>query len=308
MELRHLRYFVAVAELGSVSRAAEKLFVAQPPLSTQIKQLEDEIGTPLLIRYPRGVRLTAAGTVFFEEAKAVIAGAERAKRLARHNDDATAGFARIGYVQSAGHTMLPRLIRRLKALRPGCELGVREMVTSQQVQALRDGEIDVGLARPPISANRVVLAAEMSDPFCLAIASDHPLAADCKPIDLRLAAEQSFVSFPRHRGPAFFDLTIGLCTDVGFSPHIQFEASTLYGVLDLVGAGLGVAIVPASSALLSAKGYVLRALDKPSRAASLALAQLRGDPNPMVATLADLAKGVFAELNDDMRRAVAGLA
>jgi DNA-binding transcriptional LysR family regulator len=307
MDLRHLRYFVAVAELGSVSRAAEKLFIAQPPLSLQIRQLEDELGARLLIRYPRGVRLTATGARFLEQAKDVLARADRAKRMARESGDAVAGgLVRIGFVPSAGHTVLPKLVRRLRALRPQVELDVWEMITSRQVRALESGEIDAGIARPPIGTGRAACAVELGDPFCLAIPEGHPLQGR-GPIDLRAASEAVFVAFTRHRGPAFFDQTTGLCTDAGFSPEIRYEASTLYGVLDLVGAGLGVALVPASSASLAQPGVMLRVLRKPSRAGALAFVQLAGDPNPLVEILAGLAEGVFAELEAELRGRVVGL-
>jgi len=306
MELRHLKYFVAVAEFGSVSRAAEKLFIAQPPLSMQIKQLEDEVGVPLLLRYPRGVRLTAAGSAFLEEAKDLLARAERAKLVARHKDNVARGSARIGYVPSAGHTVVPKLLRRLRALHPECEIDVRELVTAQQTQALLHAEIDFGLLRPPIGTNRLLLACELSDPFCLAIPEGHPLAGG-GPIDLRAAAEHVFVGFTRHRGPAFFDQTLGLCTDVGFSPNLRYEASTLYGVLDLVGAGLGIAIVPASCVTLGLAGFGLRVLEQPTRAGCLAFAHMRGDPNPTLPALSEITSAVFAELGAEVRAKVPGL-
>jgi DNA-binding transcriptional LysR family regulator len=121
MELRHLRYFVTVSELGSMSRAAEKLFIAQPPFSTQIQQLEDEVGVKLLVRYPRGVRQTDVGSAFLSEAKDLLARSERVrtKRLARHNHSSMGGVIRIGYVSSAGHTALPRLLCRIREIRLG---------------------------------------------------------------------------------------------------------------------------------------------------------------------------------------------
>jgi DNA-binding transcriptional LysR family regulator len=306
MEFRHLKYFVAVAEMGSVSRAAEKLFIAQPPLSKQIKQLEDEVGVSLLLRYPRGVRLTAAGTAFLEHAKDLLARAERAKEIARHKDDVAGGMARVGFVPSAGHTVIPRLVRGLRSRHPECEIDLREMVTSQQTQALLHSEIDVGLLRPPITSGRLTITNELSDPFCLAIPDGHALAG-AGPIDLRSAADEIFVGFTRQRGPAFYDQTLGLCTDLGFSPNLRYEASTLYGVLDLVGAGLGVAIVPASSSTLAPTGFGLRLLSRPTRAGCLALARSRGDPNPMLSTLSEATAAVFDELHAEIRQRVAGI-
>ena len=306
MELRHLRYFVAVAELGSISRAAQKLFIAQPPLSLQIKQLEDEVGTPLLIRYPRGVRLSPAGETFLAEAKDILLRADRAVRLARQTDNAAGGVVRIGYVPTAGHTILPRLIRLLRQRRPECDIEVSEMTTAQQIQALRYHEIDVGLVRPPLEAGPVVVAAKLSDSFCLAIPKGHPLVGDAA-LDLRSAAQCVFVSVTRQRGAAYFDQTVGLCTDIGFNPNIRYESSTLYGVLELVGAGLGVALVPASAVTLASDRLIFLALSQPSRVGALVLAQLKEDPNPLVGLLTELTAQVFTELSEELDRLVVGL-
>lgn len=305
MELRHLRYFVAVAELGSVSRAAEKLFIAQPPLSTQIKQLEDEVGVKLLVRYPRGVRLTDAGSAFLVEAKDLLARSERAKRLARHSNAPTGGVVRMGYVPSAGHAVLPRMLRRIREVRPDAEIDVAELITPQQVHALSSGEIDLGLARAPITSGRVVAVAELDDPFCLAVPVGHALAGS-GPIDLRAASNCTFISSARQRAPAYYDQALGLCSDAGFSPHMRYEAGTIYGVLNLVGAGLGVAIVPASAVMLEPKGCALRLLANPTRAGALACIQLRGDPNPLSAMLGGIATDIFADLKRDVSVALSG--
>jgi DNA-binding transcriptional LysR family regulator len=299
VELRHLRYFVAVAELGSVSRAAEKLFIAQPPLSLQIKQLEEEVGVKLLVRYPRGVRLTDAGTAFLVEAKDLIARAERAKRSARHANSALGGVVRIGYVPSAGHSVLPRLLSRMRQIRGDAEIDVHEMITPQQIQALCTGEIDVGLARAPVNSGRIGIVAELDDPFCIALPLGHPLSGR-GPIDLRAASDCTFVTCARYRAPAYYDQALGLCSDAGFSPELRYEASTMYGVLDLVSSGLGVAVVPASAVMLEPKKFTLRLLERPSRAGSLAFVQLRGDPNPIISTLGGLAAEVFADLKRDV--------
>jgi DNA-binding transcriptional LysR family regulator len=304
MELRHLRYFVAVAELGSVSRAAEKLFIAQPPLSTQIRQLEDEVGVPLLVRYPRGVRTTSAGKVFLNEAKEVLARAENARQRARQHD--RGGFLRLAYVPSAGHTVLPRLLPRLKQAHPHAELEVVEMITAQQLAALQADRIDVGYARLPAGAPENLALIELSDPFCLAIPEGHPLRAKGS-IALRAASGAIFVSYTRYGGPAYYDQMIGLCMEAGFSPDIRYEASTLFGVLDLVSAGLGVALVPASSVLLVPKPVMLRALTRPSRTGALGCVSRKQDPNPLVTAIASLTNTVFADLRSEIRRDVVGL-
>lgn len=296
MELRHLRYFVAVAELGSVSRAAEKLFIAQPPLTTQIKQLEDEIGTPLFVRHARGVRLTPAGSRFFTEAKDLLARAERAKRLALQAGDTLSGLVRIGFVPSASRTVLARLLRALKTSLPQLEVSVQEMVTSAQVLALQERQIDMGLGRPSATTRKqIAIGAEMDDPFCLALPHDHALATQ-PALELPAAAEEAFVFFTRQAGPAYFDQIIGLCTDCGFSPDIRFEASTIYGVLDLVGAGMGLAIVPASASVLFTQHVVFRPLLRPTRPCSMALLHRKNDSDPLLALLASSTRAVFEAL------------
>src|SRR5258706_8712243 len=305
MELRHVRYFVAVADCGSLPRAAEKLFIAQPRLSTQIRQLEEEVGAPLFVRQPRGVRLTTAGQVFLTEAKHILASVERAKLLASQKEQS--GLIRIGFVPSAAHTILPRLLSQWREARPQAELDVAEMITSDQVEALRQGRIDVGLARSLPGASMALKQFELNDPFCLAVPRGHPLRGK-SPCELSKAADHVFVGFTRYRGPAFFDQVISLCTDAGFSPRIRYEASTVYGVLSLVGAGLGVAVVPASSVLLLPPGIDLRLLKHATRKGGVAFIKGKAEANPLVDAFTVLAKEVFVELRQELKRRIAGLA
>lgn len=304
MELRHLRYFIAVAESGSFSRAAEKLFIAQPPLSMQIRQLEDEVGVPLLLRHSRGVQLTKAGQVFLGEAKQVLAGVERAKLLAAQQEHS--GLIRVAFVPSAAHTILPRLLKRLRDARPQAEVDVAEMITSAQVEALRTGRIDAGLARAIPGASATLARFALDDPFCLALPRGHPLSGRA-PLELAKAADAVFVGFTRYLGPAFFDQVISLCTDAGFSPKIRYEASTVYGVLSLVGAGLGVAIVPASSVLLMPEGVELRLLRRPTRKGGIVFIRGRDEAGPLVETFTALARDVFVEIRQELKSRIPGL-
>src|SRR3989475_148758 len=148
MELRHLRYFVAVAEQGNVSRAARKLFIAQPPLSAQLKQLEEEVGAALFTRLPRGVRLTPAGESLLEDARAILARAQQAPLRARERQQSRQGVVRLGLVPSAMHSVLPGLLRRIADAGWNLRVEAREMITSQQLRALRAGELDLGFGRP----------------------------------------------------------------------------------------------------------------------------------------------------------------
>lgn len=261
MELRHLRYFVSVAELGSVSRAAEKLFIAQPALSAQIKQLEEEVGAALLVRLPRGVRLTPAGESFFGDAKAILARAQQASVRAREKQSGQRTTLRLGLVPTATHSVLPGLLRRVRELGLVAHIEAREMITSRQLQALRNDEIDLGLARPGEGSTPAETVAAIDDPYCLVVPVDHPLAAGDGPLALKRAAREDFVGFSRYREVDYFDRTAALCQESGFTPDIRHEAGQFVNVLALVACGLGVAIVPASAATLPFGAVVFRQLE-----------------------------------------------
>jgi DNA-binding transcriptional LysR family regulator len=259
MELRHLRYFVSVAELGSVTRAAEKLFIAQPALSLQVRQLEEEVGARLLERLPRGVRLTAAGASFLEDARAILARAEQAAGRARERQAGQRSTFRLSLAPVTTHTVLPAVLQRLRE-DDAAELEAWEMITSQQVEALRNREIDLALSRPGDEALPVETLAAIDDPYCLAIPKANPLAAQRGALSLKLAAGEAFVGFSRHRESDYFDRTTALCMEAGFKPRIRHQATQFVNVLALVSYGLGVAIVPSSAALLPVPDVVFRRL------------------------------------------------
>jgi DNA-binding transcriptional LysR family regulator len=271
MELRHLRYFVAVAESGSVSRAAQKLFIAQPPLSAQIRQLEVEIGAPLFVRLPRGVRLTAAGERLLPEARAILDRVGEVAARARSAIPAAATPVRLALVPSATLSCLGPFLAHLRARTPQARVDVREMITAQQVRALAEGEIDLGIARPLERPPGVTILAAIDDPYCLALPPNHALARANGRLDLRAAAREPFVEFARHADPAYSDRVAALCLDAGFTPARRHEAGHFAGVLAMVARGLGVAIVPLSTALASAEHIGIRALRAPKLSAKLAV-------------------------------------
>jgi DNA-binding transcriptional LysR family regulator len=278
MELRHLRYFVNVAELGSVSRAAEKLFVAQPALSQQIRQLEGEIGTRLFERLPRGVRLTPAGESFLEDARTILARAQQAAVRARDRADGHPGTVRLALVPTTTHSILPGVLKGLREAGVPAGLEVREMITSRQAQALRSNEIDLGLARPGEDPEGLETVATVEDPYCLAVPADSALAKAAGTLPLRQAAREHFVGFSRHREVDYFDRTTALCLEAGFAPDIRHEASQFTNVLALVGYGLGVAIVPASASTLPFAGVAFRPLRRSTIRSQLTLLRSPGAP------------------------------
>jgi DNA-binding transcriptional LysR family regulator len=262
MELRHLRYFVAVAEELHFGRAAERLRIAQPPLSRQIRDLERELGTPLFERGPRGVELTPAGRAFLPEARLTLAQAERAQRTAQRAARGETGRLRVGFVDAATHSgILPDVLGFFRMHLPSIGLSLLEMDPPQQAEALRDGRIDLGLLEsPPPDADRWLHVETVhADPLVAALPHGHRLAGRAR-LSVADLAEESFVLFPRHVAPALYDDIIARCRSAGFSPRVVQEAAGWHTVASLVGAGVGVAFVPRSLGELRQPGVAYRAV------------------------------------------------
>lgn len=272
MELRHLRYFVTVAELGSISRAAAKLHIAQPPLSAQIRQLEEEVGAQLLIRFARGVRLTPAGSSFLEDAQAILARAEQAALRAREFQSGKRSTLRVGLMPSATQSLLPGLIRRFEASNMTVRIEGRELVPSaRQLQALRNAELDFGFIRPGSGVGQGEWVCAIDDPYCVAVPECHPLARSRRPLSVSALEPEQLVAFSRYAESDFFDQTASLCEAAGFKPDVRHTATQFMSVLAMVSSGLGVAIVPASCAILAPKGVVMRRLTGVDRQSQLVL-------------------------------------
>ncbi len=304
MELRHLRYFVTTAELGSITRASEKLFMAQPPLSAQLKQLEDEVGVPLFVRLPRGVRLTEAGTSFLEDARAILARAQQATVRARERQSGERASLRVGLVPSAIHSVLPGFLRRLREAGLAVRVEAREMITSLQQLALRNDELDLGFARPGAGGVPLETVAVIDDPYCMALPAGHALAASRAPMALQLAAQADFVGFARHQMADYFDRTVALCQEAGFTPAIRCEAGQFVSVLALVAAGLGVAVVPSSLSTLgdwAGGAVVFRPLELARSKSRLAVLARAGRPtDAWLAQIAQLAAEALGDLGEKL--------
>lgn len=248
MELRHLRYFVAVAEELHFGRAAGRLHIAQPPLSRQIRDLEREVGTTLFERVPRGVELTPAGRAFLPEARLTLAQAERAQRTAQRAARGEIGRLRVGFVEAATYRgILPDVLGFFRTHLPDIGISLLEMDPIEQAEAFRDGRIDLGILHsPPADSERWLrVEAVYSDALVAAIPRTHPLAERTR-LTLGNLAEESFVLFPRYAAPALYDDIIARCRSAGFSPRIVQEAEGWHTLAGLVGAGVGVAFVPQS--------------------------------------------------------------
>jgi DNA-binding transcriptional LysR family regulator len=259
MDLRQLKYFVTVAEALSFVRAAERLHMSQPPLSQQIKALEEELGVELLYRTRREVRLTDAGRVFLHEARDLL---ERAQSVARRTRQAAGGedaVLHVGMATSALFHVLPQLLERMALRLPGIRLTLSDMNSDEQVRSLVADKIDLGFihARPDIRGlERLTVVV---DTFAIVLPERHPLAAR-EGLQLRDLEAEPVVAFSREHAPALFDALIASCQQENFSPRIAHVARHPASLLQMVRLGLGVSIVPRSYADDSLPGLVFHRL------------------------------------------------
>ena len=289
MELRHLRYFVAVAEELHFGRAAERLHLAQPPLSQQIQQLERELGVMLFTRANRRVTLTAAGAAFLEGARHSLASVEQAVLAARRAARGETGLLAIGFSTSATFEALPVLLSRLRVLCPDVELTLYEMNAAEQMQALLGKQITVGLARPSLADAALTVETVLREPMIAALPETHPLAAQESLLLAELASEP-FVLSPQGPKPNYADAVLALCAQAGFVPQVVQEAREMPTILSLVAAGLGVTLTPASARNLRRRGLIYRPLRDPEAMTELTVAYRRGDPSPPLARFLEIAR------------------
>lgn len=244
MELRQLRYFVAVAEELHFGRAADRLGIAQPPLSRQIQRLESELGFELFDRSRRRIELRPAGVVLLERARDVLEQLDEAVREARRTSSGKRGRVVVGYPSSLAYSGLVGLLRAFRSEFPDVELSVRELPLAEQMEGLKNGQLDVGFVRGPVDDRELAYECMRREPLMLALPADHPLTTRST-LTLESVADEPFVFFPRVRAPAFFDLLLALCQKAGFTPQIRHEAPQA-DVLSMVAAGFGITILPAS--------------------------------------------------------------
>ncbi|WP_179402456.1 LysR family transcriptional regulator [Burkholderia guangdongensis] len=243
MELKQLRYFVAVAEELHFGRAAKRLFISQPALSFDIRKFEESLGVQLFARTSKSVSLTNAGEVLLGEARRLLSQAAEAERLTVRSASGLAGRLRIGFVHSMLYRGLPDAVRRFEADYAGVEVVLAELNTQAQVQALQRGQIDLGYAHwghfPPEVESTPIYA----EPFVCCLPAAHPLARHER-VALATLAQEPFILFPRDAAPHYHDLIIAQCVSAGFSPLIRHEARLWQTVLSMVEFGMGVALVP----------------------------------------------------------------
>lgn len=290
MELRHLRYFVAVAEELSFTRAAERLRIAQPPLSAQIRRLERELGVELFDRSRRAIRLTDAGALLLDEARRLLVQVDQALRATQRAGTGETGRLTVGFVPAASNAALPERLRTFRARHPGVELFLREMAPDELVAAVRRGAVDVCFLYLPFTDAELASRTVAREPLVAALPEDHPLAragedADGPADGLALGAlrDEPFVLPARHSMPGLNAHVLDACRRAGFEPAaVQKDVWLLQTVLALVAAGFGVALVPESVRNLRRAGVAFRPLRDPGPPVELAAFWRREHRSPVL--------------------------
>lgn len=295
IELRHLRYFLAVADTLHFGRAAERLGMSQPPLSQQIRQLETLLGARLFLRANRRVELTEAGRVLQEQATAVLERMDKAVDLTQRAQRGETGELRIGLTRATPlSTQIPRAIFAYRQQFPQVQLKLREMNTLQQIDALMAGELDVGLIRKRALPAPLMSRKLFSDPLALVVHDQHPLvralSADAS-VALRLFAHEPFVGFLREVGAGIHDHFIALCRSAGFTPRIIQEAGEASTLISLAASGLGVTVLPASCSHIQVDGARFVALSDRAASSEVHVACRRGTASPLIAHFTQLLQG-----------------
>lgn len=292
MNLRHLRYFVAVVEEKSFLRASERLHISQPPLSTQIKELERTLDATLLDRSPRGVELTAAGRVFYAEALAILARVEHAKITVYRAAHGEEGTLAIGFISIADFSVLPPALRQFRTRFPSVDVQLHELTTDAQIRELLAERIDVGIALAPVEDQNLTFLPLLVEKLMVAIPDDHKLAQKGGLVRLRDLAEEKFVLIPRALAPGLHDLMLAFCSDCGFVPQVTQYAKQMQTVISLVSSGFGVALVPQSLQNLHRTGVTYLQIREPSPDVQVGIIIRKNDRNPVIRSFMDCTREI----------------
>jgi DNA-binding transcriptional LysR family regulator len=308
MELRHLRYFIAVAEEAHITRAAARLGIQQPPLSQQIRALERELDAQLFRRKPRGVELTDAGRALLVEARIILAQVDHAAATTRRTARGEQGRIVVGFTSSAPFvSFVPRVIRSFRESHPLVSLILEEAGTADMVEELRNERVDAAFIRSPVADPAGILVQPLlEEEMLVALPEGHRLASASEDRDdaltLAVFAAETFVLYRRPGGPGLYDTIIAACHGAGFSPLVGQEAPRILSTLSLVAAGLGVSLVPASLQRLHMDGVVFRRLtNEPRPIAPLNLAYRRSENSPAVRSFIALVRNAAGDLRAGAR-------
>ncbi|MBY0574755.1 MAG: LysR family transcriptional regulator [Undibacterium sp.] len=296
MELRQLRYFIAVAEELHFTRAAARMHIGQPPLSHAIQMLEDDIGAQLFERTKRSVKLTVAGQLFLQDARRIIALTESARDTAKKAAQGETGELRIGFTFSTPFTSLfSNVIKHYRARYPEVNLSFHEMSTNRQLEQIEKQQLDLGFIRPPdgstegnMKFNHLQLSLLRRDPLMVVLPITHALSKK-KKLGLKELADESFIMYPHKAGTGIYPQVMRLCQALGFSPKIAHEVGEASTIIGLVASDCGVSILPGSFERLQMDGVCYRPLSDSNATTSLLLARPQGSSNPLIQAFSALA-------------------
>lgn len=292
MELRHLRYVLAVGEERSFTRAAERLHVAQPSLSVQVKALEAELGVELFDRSRRTIQVTAAGEAMMDEARSILRHVERSTAHVKQTGAGYAGRLALGFVPSASNAVLPPLVRAFTAAHPDVTLDLLEMAPRELFAGIHAARLDICCLYLPFEDDALQSVVISEEEFIVALPSGHVLA-DAPEVDVRALREQPFVLPANHGMPGLHAQVLAICRDAGFYPRaVQEDVWLVQTIVGLVGAGAGVALVPANARALTPDGVVYRSLAGPvTHRVQMAAVWRRGDGSPLLSQFVNLLAG-----------------
>jgi DNA-binding transcriptional LysR family regulator len=297
MELRHLRYFCAVAEHGSFTTAARQLNVSQSGVSGQVRDLENEIGVSLLRRNQREVTLTAEGSIFFQEAREILIRADRAVELAVRSSSGVSGTLTVGLCGPATAAFLPKLIRKFRKQFPGVRVALRELTPSEQIEALLNGHIDIAFTRGISAESKALISHELfiREPLVVALPKGHPLTSE-QTVALSRLAKERLILWCREGAPEVFDSIVAMCKRAKFSPRIGDTPRSWQSILTMVEADEGVAIVPSAVQYLRADDVVFRPLTDKRCKVDAIIAWRRNESSPVRDSFLELLRAKGAEL------------
>jgi DNA-binding transcriptional LysR family regulator len=301
VELRHLRYFVAVAEELHFGRAAQRLHIAQPPLSQQIRRLEQGLGVRLFHRTKRRVELTDAGRAFLVEARLTLAQAEHATEVASRAARGEVGQLIIGYMASAELNVFPRLLPAFRKRHPDVELVFQLLGASEQFQMLRDGQIHAGFLRLPASSPALTVKPIFREPLVVVLPERHPLARR-RSLALPALRGERFLLFPRRFAPEYYDALMAIFRQAGVEPQVVHDTNRLHTTLSLVATGRGVSLTPKCVGRLARPGVVCRPLRPRVPDIEMGLAYDPGNPSRLLGAFVDVVDDVFASASPPTSR------
>ena len=294
IELRHLKYFIALAEELHFGRAALRLAIAQPPLSRQIKKLENEIGIQLFNRTKRTVELTEAGKAFLEHVRRSFEEITKGMNIARSVARGEAGNLSIGFVHSAGYTTIPRIFRLMKTNFPNIRMSLHEMTNTKQLRQLKTNRIDAGLVRTPLDFSEgLEIQIILKDPLVIVMPAKHRLAEE-DAVNIEDLSGEPFIQVHRYVATGYYDQFVHICRQAGFNPMIIQSAESAPTIVNLVATGIGISILPSSISGFSRAEVVYKPIRKPSPSSDLAVVWKKNIKTPALLSFLEIAQ-IYAQ-------------